>query len=72
MELRQLAYIIAAIDHGGFTRAAGVLHVTQPSLLQGIRTLEDDSGWTCSSVWAEACGCPPPARHSRRGPAGPR
>ncbi len=44
MELRQLEYVVAVVDHGGFTRAADALHVAQPSLSQGIRTLELELG----------------------------
>src|SRR3954470_6783964 len=44
MELRQLEYIVAAADHGGFTKAAAALRVAQPSLSNGIRTLEDELG----------------------------
>jgi LysR family nitrogen assimilation transcriptional regulator len=44
MELRQLEYVLGVIDHGGFTRAAEALHVAQPTLSQGIRTLEQERG----------------------------
>jgi LysR family carnitine catabolism transcriptional activator len=44
MELRQLEYVLGVIDHGGFTRAAEALHVAQPTLSQGIRTLEQELG----------------------------
>ena len=44
MELRQLEYVVAAIDEAGFTRAAEVLHVAQPTLSQGIRSLEQELG----------------------------
>src|SRR5437764_944403 len=44
MDLRQLEYVVAVADHGGFTRAALALHVAQPSLSHGIRTLEAELG----------------------------
>lgn len=44
MDLRQVTYAVAVIDHGGFTRAARALHVAQPSLSQAVRRLEDDLG----------------------------
>ena len=44
MELRQVEYVVAVVDHGGFTRAAAAVHVAQPSLSQGIKTLEAELG----------------------------
>jgi DNA-binding transcriptional LysR family regulator len=44
MELRQLEYVVAVADHGGFTRAAAALRVSQPSLSHGVRAVEDELG----------------------------
>jgi DNA-binding transcriptional LysR family regulator len=44
MDLRQVEYALAVVDHGGFTRAAAALHVAQPSLSQGVRRLEAELG----------------------------
>src|SRR5581483_12115666 len=44
MDLRELGYLIAVADHGGFTRAATALHVSQPTLSHGIRALESELG----------------------------
>ena len=44
MDLRQLAYVVAIEDHGGFTRAAEAMHVAQPSLSQAVRSLEAELG----------------------------
>jgi DNA-binding transcriptional LysR family regulator len=44
MDLRTLEYFVAAVDEGGFTKAAARLHVSQPSLSEGIRKLERECG----------------------------
>jgi DNA-binding transcriptional LysR family regulator len=44
VELRQLAYFLAVIDEGGFTRGAESLRVAQPAVSQQIRRLERELG----------------------------
>lgn len=44
MLLRQLEYILAVEKYQSFTKAADVCCVTQPTLSQQIRTLEDYLG----------------------------
>src|SRR5664279_5314190 len=44
MELRQVEYVVGVVEHGGFTRAAAALHVTQPALSEGIGRLEAELG----------------------------
>lgn len=44
MDIRQIEYVVGVVDHGGFTRAAAALFVSQPSLSYGIRALETELG----------------------------
>ncbi|MFF3243904.1 LysR substrate-binding domain-containing protein [Streptomyces sp. NPDC002870] len=42
--LRQLEYLVTVVDTGSFTRAAELLHVSQPALSHQVRALERDTG----------------------------
>ncbi|MDH6706528.1 DNA-binding transcriptional LysR family regulator [Kitasatospora sp. MAA19] len=44
MELRQLQYLVTVAQHGSFTRAAELLHLTQPGVSAQIRQLEKELG----------------------------
>lgn len=44
MEVHQLRYVVAVARTGSFSRAAGSCHVSQPSLSQQVRKLEDELG----------------------------
>src|SRR3954468_13617453 len=44
MTLGQLAYFVAVVEHGSFTRAAAALHVSQPALSHQIAQLEREAG----------------------------
>jgi len=44
MDLRQVDYVLAVVDRGSFTKAAASMHVSQPSLSDGIRRLEAELG----------------------------
>ncbi|MER5932299.1 LysR family transcriptional regulator [Streptomyces sp. NPDC002054] len=42
--LRQFEYLVTVVDTGSFTRAAELLHVSQPTLSNQVRALERDAG----------------------------
>lgn len=42
MELRTLRYFLAVVKEGSFTKAANVLHVTQPTLSRQLKELEEE------------------------------
>ena len=42
MNLTHLKFFIAVAEHGSTTKAAEVLHITQPAVTRGIRQLEDE------------------------------
>ena len=42
MDLRRLRLFLAVVDEGGFTRAAEAMFVSQPSVSQAMRELEDE------------------------------
>lgn len=44
MDIRRLQLFLAVAEHGGFTRAANALFLSQPALSQGIRELEQELG----------------------------
>jgi DNA-binding transcriptional LysR family regulator len=44
MELRQVEYVLAVVDHGSFTAGAEACGVAQPSLSEGVRRLEIELG----------------------------
>lgn len=44
MDLRALRYFVEVVRQNGFTRAAHVLHVTQPTISKMVKALEDELG----------------------------
>lgn len=46
MNLQQLEYVLATLEHGSFSAAAGALMLSQPSVSEQIRALEAELGVT--------------------------
>ncbi|OWJ73068.1 LysR family transcriptional regulator [Haematobacter massiliensis] len=44
IDLRQMRYFVAIVEHGSFSRAAEYLHVAQPALSLHVRNMETDLG----------------------------
>ena len=44
IDMRQLRYFVAIVEHGSFSRAAEFLHVAQPALSLHVRKMESDLG----------------------------
>ncbi|MEW1584476.1 LysR family transcriptional regulator [Micromonospora vinacea] len=44
MEIRQLEYFVAVVDHSGFSRAAEHLHIVQSAVSQQVQRLERELG----------------------------
>jgi len=44
MNIRQLEYFIEIVRQGSFSKAANILHVSQPSISEMIKNLEDELG----------------------------
>ena len=52
MDIRQLKFFLAVVDHNGFSRAAAHLLVAQPSLSQAIASFDANSGCRCFTASA--------------------
>ena len=70
MNLQQLRYVVATVDHQTMTAAAEALHISQPALTRAVRALERELG---TPLFARAGRrvCPTPAglavaEHARR------
>lgn len=70
MNLQQLRYVVATVEHQTMTAAAGALHISQPALTRAVRALERELG-TPLFVRSGRRVLPTPAglavaRHARR------
>lgn len=45
MKIQQFEYFIAVVEQNSFTKAAQILHISQPSLTTAIKKLEDSLGY---------------------------
>lgn len=45
VDIRRLRYFLAVCDHGGFSRAAGIVGIAQPALTRQIKLLEQELGF---------------------------
>ena len=61
MDIRQLKFFLAVVDHNGFSRAAEHLMVAQPSLSQAIATFERELGCRCFTASVAASSSARPA-----------
>lgn len=68
MDLRRLEYLVAVVDHGGFSAAARALHVAQPSVSLAVKELEREVGATLL-VRVRGGAVPTPAGEALLGPA---
>ena len=46
MDIKQLMYFISIVEHHSFSDAAKSLFITQPTLSQTIKKLEQEFKWT--------------------------
>lgn len=45
MDLKQLNYFVTIVDHKSFSKAAQILHISQPSLSNAVKSLENELGF---------------------------
>ncbi|WP_262966449.1 LysR family transcriptional regulator [Methylobacter psychrophilus] len=62
MEIQQIRYFLAVCDHGTITHAAQLSYVSQPSLTQAIKKLEDEIGGALFTRTRSGCQLTPLGR----------
>lgn len=66
MELRILRYFMAVAEEGGISRAANVLHITQPTLSRQMMDLEEELGCKLFKRGSHSVSLTPEGRQLRR------
>lgn len=61
MNVRQALYIRTIAEEGGVTAAAKKLYISQPSLSQMLRQIEEEAGTPCLSAGGRHFDLPTPA-----------
>ena len=62
MEMQQIRYFLAVCDQGSITHAAQLTYVSQPSLTQAIKKLEDEMGGALFTRTHSGCQLTPLCR----------
>ena len=62
MEMQQIRYFLAVCDQGSITHAAQLTYVSQPSLTQAIKKLEDEMGGALFTRTHSGCELTPLGR----------
>ena len=62
MEMQQIRYFLAVCDQGSITHAAQLTYVSQPSLTQAIKKLEDEMGGVLFTRTRSGCQLTPLGR----------
>ena len=62
MEMQQIRYFLAVCDQGSITHAAQLTYVSQPSLTQAIKKLEDEMGGALFTRTHSGCQLTPLGR----------
>jgi len=64
IDLRRLQTFVTVSEQGTVSKAASLLHITQPALSRQLRDLQDGLGISCSSELAAVSSLPAKAINS--------